>query len=99
MKANRKPPRHILRRHRDPLDGASGLALFDRLEGGSTLLIAPRVGQVRRLPPGYELNTCSECSSPVWCNARFIEHHRQRKLKLRIECSACAMGCDFDGNA
>jgi hypothetical protein len=94
----RKPPKRLFRRHRDPLDGSMGLALFGKpedLRGGTTLLVVPRVGEIRKLPQGYELNTCNECSSPVWVNAGFMASSRRRGLKVEVSCSTCSMGGPF----
>jgi hypothetical protein len=87
----RKAPKRILKRPRDSADGTMGMALFNLPDevDGTTLLVVPRVGQVQHLPTGYELNTCDQCSSPVWVNSSFMAHYRRRGLKLRIECMGC----------
>ena len=85
IKAEARPARQARQcAHRLDGDGPFGAG-----EGGTTLLVVPRVGQVQRLPQGYELNTCAQCSSPVWVNRRFVEHHRARGFAFRIECMDC----------
>lgn len=94
MKINRTTrtaPKRILKRPRDPIAGSMGPALSGQVDG-VILLVVPRVGTVRHLPPGYELAECAECSSPVWANARFLSSRRRRGMKVRVECSTCSLG-------
>lgn len=91
----RTAPKRLRKRPTSPLGDNLGLALFGQaaeLAGATVLLVAARVGTVRRLPPGYELAECQECLSPCWVNGRFVADARRRGLKVRVECSACALG-------
>jgi hypothetical protein len=95
----RKPPRRLFKRHRDPLDGSMGMVLFGRpedLRGKTTLLVVPRVGEVRRLPPGYETADCADCGSAVWVNSGFMESARRRGSNVAVTCSTCSLGGPFE---
>jgi hypothetical protein len=93
LRARRDQPRRLFRRIDAGTAGDVAARVIDEAisdgAGMGCLVVCTRVGRADFVPAGYELESCTDCHSPVWVNGTLVATARGRGMNIIPLCTDC----------